>query len=304
MANLSSDVEAVVKISPERHRITFNHALQMHAFSNQDFLVHGHVIADCPTPNNTRSAHPERDLTNNNDATYRCNNNINNCAAIVSTDVNNTAPAVIVAPSLPLVSYAVVVGTNLSKITPPSTNGSSTPFTSNTKQPAPDCATDASVSSAPSEGSTDNLGNSSPPTSSPVRRRGKRRHSPTSSPQPEEKHASHDDGAIDDADVDPDPGDIPLHQDDEEIEDNTDDDGTDMDNENAGNTDEDDDDEIGNGPTTSDNNHDDDNDDDDIDDSQHSDGERGTLTNIWIWTKTITRVMTTPPSPQCRKQNY
>ena len=41
---LSSTVEAVVQISPERYRLTFNNAGQMQAFSNQDFFVHGKPV--------------------------------------------------------------------------------------------------------------------------------------------------------------------------------------------------------------------------------------------------------------------
>ena len=41
---LSSFVEAVVQISPERYRLTFHNARQMQAFSNQDFLVHGKPV--------------------------------------------------------------------------------------------------------------------------------------------------------------------------------------------------------------------------------------------------------------------
>ena len=42
--DLSSTVEAVVQISAERYRLTFNNARQMQAFSNQDFLVHGKPV--------------------------------------------------------------------------------------------------------------------------------------------------------------------------------------------------------------------------------------------------------------------
>lgn len=41
---LSSIVEAVVQISIERYRITFNHTKQMQAFCNQDFFIHGKPV--------------------------------------------------------------------------------------------------------------------------------------------------------------------------------------------------------------------------------------------------------------------
>ena len=41
---LTCVVEAVVQLSPERYRLTFNHARQMHAFSNQDFFIHGKPV--------------------------------------------------------------------------------------------------------------------------------------------------------------------------------------------------------------------------------------------------------------------
>lgn len=37
-------VEAVVQISPECYRLTSNQARQMHAFSNQNFFVHGKPV--------------------------------------------------------------------------------------------------------------------------------------------------------------------------------------------------------------------------------------------------------------------
>ena len=264
-------VEAVVQLSPERYRLTFNHARQMHSFSNQDLLIHGkpvefksvspftwvhvsrlsygipdeaitkalapysggiksmnsvvheniytgehnvlmkitaniparlriaghwcvikysgqkqvcfkchkegHVIADCPTHLNKSTTHH----------TTNSSNNIN----------NNTDRSVPVAPSLPLVSYAAVAGSNLPLITPSeSAGGSSTPFQHTTNQSTPDCASGAPVSSAhltPSgEGGT--VVHKERPTTvpfSPVRRRGKRRRSPITSPQPEGKRATH-----------------------------------------------------------------------------------------------------------------
>lgn len=260
---LSGSIEAVVQISPERYRLTFHHARQMLAFSNQDFFVHGkpvefksvspftwvyisrlsygipdeaittalapysggiksiksvvheniytgehnvlmkitaniparlriaghwcvikykgqkpvcfkchregHVIAHCPTNNNSARSLPTEPVTNN-------DNN------------NNLQSSVVSATSRPPMSYAAAARNNLSQ-PPESTDGSSTPLTNRIDQPTLGCASGAPVSSAPSEGeSTAELGD---PTS-PIRRRGKRRHSPFNSPQPDGKRATHD----------------------------------------------------------------------------------------------------------------
>ena len=269
--DLSCVVEAVVQLSPERYRLTFHHARQMHAFSNQDFLVHGkpvefksvspftwvyisrlsygipdeaitralapysggiktmksvvheniytgehnvlmkitaniparlriaghwcvvkysgqkqlcfkchkegHVIADCPTYQNN---------FNNNSATTSSNTNTNNA--------DSSAP---VAPPRPLVSYAAAAASNPFNLPPSeSANGSSTPLANTNNQSAPDCASGAPASSAPStpSGGGGTVVNEERPSTvpfSPVRRRGKRRHSPIQSPQPEGKRATH-----------------------------------------------------------------------------------------------------------------
>ena len=137
--------------------------------------------------------------------------------------------------------------------------------------------------------------------SSPVRRRGKRRHSPIRSPQPEEKRATTDNVASEDTTVVPDPVDeecpwsripaehptgeredtesrpesvlLPQDSDEEDDGDNDEDLESDMDNETTKNTDVDGDNDTGHGlHEIHDNDDNDDNDDDDEDnDSQHSD---------------------------------
>ena len=380
LRELLSTIEAVVQISPERYRLTFNHARQMQAFSNQDFFIHGkpvefrsvspftwvyisrlsygipdeaitkalapysggiktiksvaheniytgehnvlmkitaniparlriaghwcvvkysgqrqvcfkchkegHVIADCPTHQN---------------------NLHNNTATNSSTNSNShTDLSVPVAPPQSLASYAAVAGRNLSLHTPSeSADGSSTPLNTNIIQSAPDCASGAPVSSAspaPSGGGSTVVADEPPSTvpSSPVRRRGKRRHSPIQSPQPEEKRAAPEDVAVLDNTAAPDPEceecpwsqtpvdhslrdptgttptpeqddmdsrpeTVPLPRDTDDEDDNGDDDETDMDDDTNKHTDEDGDDEI---------NHNKENDDDENDDLQDSDIDR------------------------------
>lgn len=41
---LSCIIEVVVQISPERYRVTFDHARQWHAFPIQDFFIHGKPV--------------------------------------------------------------------------------------------------------------------------------------------------------------------------------------------------------------------------------------------------------------------
>ena len=388
---LSSNIEAVVQISPERYRLTFKHARQMLAFSNQDFLIHGkpvefqsvspftwvyisrlsygipdeaitaalapysggiksiksvaheniytgehnvlmkitaniparlrisghwcvikyrgqtpvcfkchkegHVIADCPTYQTTRSQHPEQgpSINNNTDTNAANGSNLNN------QDVNHSVP---VAPSRPPVTYAAVAGRNLSTPTPPeSADGSSTPLTRTSTQSAPDRASGAPASSAPSGGgSTANPASTQP--SSPIRRRGKRRHSPNNSPQPEEKRPTHAEAEIladDDVnahleqdsiyeecswsgisteqsleraviapiteqdDTASRPETIPLPQDDDDHDDSDEGNESDMDNEDNETTDKDDDDVTGHGHNLRTNpNNDDDEDDKDL----------------------------------------
>ena len=388
---LSCLVEAVVQMAPERYRLTFNHARQMHAFSNQDFSIHGkpvefrtvspftwvyvsrlpygipdeaitnalapysggiksiksvlhekiytgehnilmkitaniparlriaghwcvvkysgqkpvcfkchkegHVIADCPSYQNTRSLQHGDEVNNSNNATHRSNS-------------NNTEPSVPVAPSRPVASYAAVAARNHPQFTPSeSTNGSSTPINNHNKnnnQSASDYGSGAPAPSAPSvpsgRGSTVDVEPTSSAPFSPVRRRGKRRHSPINSPQPEEKRATHDDVADDDANLETDPvddecswsqtsldqpisepgapapsmanddtesrpEDVPLPQDDDDDDDNADDNETDTDNDKSKHTDGDDDDD--NGPLINDdiNEDDDDKENDDIQDT-------------------------------------
>ena len=387
---LSSVVEAVVQISPERYRLTFHHARQMQAFSNQDFSVHGkpvefrsvspftwvyisrlsygipdeaitralapysggiktiksvmheniytgehnvlmkitaniparlriaghwcivkysgqkqvcfkchkegHVIAECPS---FRAAlnNVAPNSTNTNDTS----------AATNSTTSHNTVSSRSTAPLRPLMSYAAVAGNNLPHNninTSESADRSSTPILNNTNtnnnQSAPDCASGApepasSASLAPSGGDgTVNMVPSPSQPSSPVRRRGKRRHSPIHSPQPEEKRATTDDVAIEDMTATPDPVDeecpwthtptehlvgehediasrpeaVPLPQDSEDDVDD-DDNETDMDNDNDQCTDEDGANENGNGQNRTNENIDDvdDNRNDDVDDN-------------------------------------
>ena len=250
----------------------------------------GHVIADCPNS--------QHNYYNNNNATNSSHNSS-----------NNAVPSVPVAPSQSLVSYATVAGRNLPSHTPSeSTDGSSTPLNITTKnsQPAPDRAsgaTDSSVPSAPSgQGSTVEIDTSSVSLTSPVRRRGKRRHPPTHSPQPEEKRAVPDDVDADDIAPAPDPVDeecpwsqisadhsvgdltgatpsparedvdsraetMPLPEDSDDDDDQDNDAATDMDDETHKNTNEDGDDEKDNGPVTNIHSNDDDDEDDDIQDS-------------------------------------
>lgn len=264
---LSGSIEAVVQISPERYRLTFNHARQMHVFSNQDFFVHGkpvefksvspftwvyisrlsygipdeaiitalapysggiksiksvvheniytgehnvlmkitaniparlriaghwcvikyrgqkpvcfkchregHVIAHCPTNNNSARSFPTESVPNNDNNT---------------TSQSDNPPSGVSAAALPPISYAAAARNSFSQ-PPESTDGSSIPFTNSIDRPTLDCASGAPVSSAPSEG--ESAAESGDPIS-PIRRRGKRRHSPFHSPQPDEKRATHD----------------------------------------------------------------------------------------------------------------
>ncbi|XP_046856063.1 clumping factor B-like [Xenia sp. Carnegie-2017] len=242
----------------------------------------GHVIADCPT-------------------FQRNNNNI--AATTSSTNHNNdTDISVPVAPSQSLVSYAAAVGSNLPTHTPSeSADGSSTPLT-NPNQSAPDCASGAPVSSAPSgRGSIADKDTSPVPPTSPIRRRGKRRHPPTHSPQPEEKRAAPDDVEVDIINTAPDPVDeeypwsqisadhsitelasmtpahedadsrpetVPLPHDTDDDDDDDDNNETDMDNDNNQTTDEDGDNKTENGQCEIDENNEDDDENDDTRDSE------------------------------------
>ena len=244
----------------------------------------GHIIADCPT----------YQRPNNNTATNSSNTH-NTSATNSSANNDITTPSVPAAPSQLPVSYAAVVGRNFPTHTPSeSTNRSSTLINTNNNnsdQSASDCAAGAPVSSAPSassgRGSTADMDASSVSPSSPVRRRGKRRHPPTLSPQPEEKRAVPEDV---DTNLAPDLGNeerpslqssadpsehtdaraetVPLPQDSDDDDDDDDNDGTDMDNEQDRNTDEDGDDETDNDTNTNDNAIDDDDDDNDSDEDQ------------------------------------
>ena len=329
---LSSVIEAVVQISPERYRFTFNNARQMQAFSNQDFFVHGkpvefrsvspftwvyisrlsygipdeaitralapysggiktmksvvheniytgehnvlmkitaniparlriaghwcvvkysgqkpvcfkchkegHVIADCPSYRAALAAY---------------NGHPNGDAATASGNTE-TEPAVSATPAL---SYAAIAGSNLPANTSESA-GSSTPGLTNNSNihTAPACVSDApapasSASSAPSgRGSTVAADHSSSQPSSPARRRGKRRHSPSTSPQPEEKRATPEDEVVgaptalsDPVHKDPGPDIVPLPTDTDD-DDDDDNNNTDLDDEHNRNTDMDGDDEI------------------------------------------------------------
>lgn len=107
----------------------------------------GHVIADCPTYQNNQSQKPEQEISINKKKT-----NFHN-ATHSSSNNNNTDLSVTVAPSLPLVYYAAVAGSNLSTLTPSkSADESSTLSNSNNTQPAPNCASGAPVFFAPSGG--------------------------------------------------------------------------------------------------------------------------------------------------------
>ncbi|XP_046856065.1 ras guanine nucleotide exchange factor P-like [Xenia sp. Carnegie-2017] len=233
----------------------------------------GHIIADCPS---YRAAL----------ARYN-NNNPNEDNATISSN-NNTESSI---PAAPLRSYAAVAGSNaLSSHTSEST-GPSTPLLSNNNssaQSAPACASDAAESapsalpalSAPSgRGGTVDMESSpseSSPThpSSPVRRRGKRRHSPVTSPQPEEKRATPDDAAVGDADdpvtteSPPETVPLPADTDDDDDDDNEE---TEMDNETNTNTNEDGDDENDdNNDDNNDNDNDENDENDDIGDDTES----------------------------------
>ena len=252
----------------------------------------GHVIADCPT-----FQYPHHI-----NATHSSNNN-NNSASNDSAHNTNTEPSAPIAPSRPLVSYAAVAGGNLLQNAPSeSADGSSTPLSNCNIRSAPDCASgalDPPTPSAPSgEGDTAEMDHSSAQPSSPVRRRrGKRRHPPTHSPQPEEKRIASDDVVGDDITAAIDPVDeectwshistdhsrtelacttledentrpetVPLPQDSDDDDNDDDNDETDMDDENNRNTEEDGETETGHGQTIIHDNHDDDDDDDDEDD--------------------------------------
>ena len=381
LRKLSGAVEAVVQLAPERYRLTFNHARQMHAFSNQDLLIHGKPVEfksvspftwvyisrlsyGVPDETITRALAPysggiksmksvmhENIYTGEHNVLmkitaniparlriaghwcvvkysgqkpvcFKCHkeghviadcptsqrNNNNNTATTSSTNNNNaTDLSVPVAPSLPVISYAAVARSNLPLNAPSeSTNGPSTPLTNN-NQSAPDCASGVPVSSAPSapagRGSTAERDTSSVPPTSPVRRRGKRRHPPTHSPQPEEKRAAPDDEEVDDLNTAPDPVEeecpwsqistdnsitelagttpTPAHEDADSrpetvpLPHDTDDDGdddenneTDMDNDNNQTTDEDGDNKTENGQNEIDENNEDDDENHDTRDSE------------------------------------
>ena len=198
----------------------------------------GHVIADCPSYRAALAAYN----TQPNEATANANDN------------TETEPSVSAAPAQ---SYAAIARRNLHTNTPESA-GSSAPGLNNNSsiQTAPSCASDAPepALSAPSalpalpapsgRGSTVDTDLSLSQPSSPVRRRGKRRHSPSTSPQPEEKRATPEDEAGGDtaalsnpAHEDFGPEAVPLPQDTDEDDDDDDKDDTDMDDEHNPDTD-------------------------------------------------------------------
>ena len=255
----------------------------------------GHVIADCPSyqaalDNATRASSHSNDTSATNNSTN-------------STNI----PA---APSRPAMSYAAIVGSNVMPTNTSESAGSSTPGTinNNNNQSASDRASDAPepalpASSAPS-GGDGTVAMDSPPSqpSSPVRRRGKRRHSPIHSPQPEEKRATTEDKDAEDTIVASDPEDkecswsqvptehpsgarentdcrpeivpLPEDSDDDGDDDNDDDIELDMDNETDRNSKVDGDNKTGHGlHETNEQDHANDDDDNDNDDTQDSDEE-------------------------------